>query len=229
MIAAKPPQEAPAGTLRYARDPAEIYRRSFETVRAEARLDRFKGGMESVAVRLIHACGMVEVADRLAFSARAYDAGQAALAAGAPVLCDCEMVAAGITRRFLPAGNRVFSTLNDPRVATIAAREKTTRSAAAVDLWSADVKGAVVAIGNAPTALFRLLEQLDRGWPRPALILGFPVGFVGAAESKAELAANPRGCEYVALRGRRGGSAMAAAALNALSAGAGDNTGKTKK
>lgn len=229
MMETKAPRTAPTGALQYVRDPAEIYRRSFETVRAEARLDRFKGGMESVAVRLIHACGMVEVADRLAFSERAYDAGHAALAAGAPVLCDCEMVAAGITRRFLPAQNRVFSTLNDGRVAAIAAERHTTRSAAAVDLWAGDIGGAVVVIGNAPTALFQLLEHLDHGWPRPALILGFPVGFVGAAESKAELAKNPRGCDYVALRGRRGGSAMAAAALNALCAGAGDNTGKTKK
>lgn len=192
---------------------------SFATVRQEARLDRFGPGMESLAIRLIHACGMVEVADRLAFSSGAYAAGHAALQAGAPVLCDCEMVGAGIIRRYLPCNNEVIVTLNDPRVPGIAAEIGNTRSAAAVELWAERLEGAVVAIGNAPTALFHLLELLDQGAPRPALILGFPVGFVGAAESKAELADNPRGCEFVALRGRRGGSAMASAAVNALSAG----------
>ena len=192
---------------------------SFATVRQEARLDRFGPGMEALAIRLIHACGMVEVADRLAFSSGAYAAGHAALQAGAPVFCDCEMVGAGIIRRYLPCNNEVIVTLNDPRVPGIAAEIGNTRSAAAVELWAERLEGAVVAIGNAPTALFHLLELLDQGAPRPALILGFPVGFVGAAESKAELADNPRGCEFVALRGRRGGSAMASAAVNALSAG----------
>ena len=192
---------------------------SFAAVRQEARLDRFGPGMESLAIRLIHACGMVEVADRLAFSSGAYAAGHAALQAGAPVFCDCEMVGAGIIRRYLPCNNEVIVTLNDPRVPGIAAEIGNTRSAAAVELWAERLEGAVVAIGNAPTALFHLLELLDQGAPRPALILGFPVGFVGAAESKAELADNPRGCEFVALRGRRGGSAMASAAVNALSAG----------
>ncbi|RVT87318.1 precorrin-8X methylmutase [Rhodobacteraceae bacterium CCMM004] len=200
----------------YERDPAAIYAQSFATVRAEARLDRFDPGMEAVAVRLIHACGMVEVADRLAHSPGAAAAGAQALAAGAPVLCDCEMVAAGIIRRRLPAQNPVICTLNDARVPAMAADLGTTRSAAAVDLWCDRLEGAVVAIGNAPTALFHLLERLDAGWPRPALILGFPVGFVGAAESKAELARDPRGTDFVALRGRRGGSAMASAAVNAL-------------
>ncbi|HHL19996.1 MAG TPA: precorrin-8X methylmutase [Aliiroseovarius sp.] len=208
-----------APALRYERAPDAIYRESFETVRREARLERFPGGLDQLAVRLIHACGMVEVADRLAFSDTAFAAGQAALLAGAPVLCDCEMVAAGVIRRNLPVDNRVIVTLNDDRVPALARDIGNTRSAAAVELWAAHLEGAVVAIGNAPTALFHLLELLDAGAPKPAVILGFPVGFVGAAESKAELAARPRGCDFVALRGRRGGSAMASAAVNALAAG----------
>ena len=203
----------------YVRDPSAIYAESFATVRAEARLERFPNGLDALAVRLIHACGMVDVADRLAFSEGAFEAGHRALLAGAPVLCDCEMVGAGIIRRYLPAGNDVVVTLNDPRVPGLAAEIGNTRSAAAVELWRDQIEGAVVAIGNAPTALFHLLELLDQGWPKPAVILGFPVGFVGAAESKAELAERPRGCEFVALRGRRGGSAMASAAVNALAAG----------
>ncbi len=206
-----------ARRLRYLREPAAIYAESFATIAREARLERFPAGMARLATRVIHACGMVEVADRLAFSPRAFEAGQAALAAGAPVICDCEMVAAGVIRRLLPAANEVIVTLNDPRVPTLAREIANTRSAAAVELWRAHLEGAVVAIGNAPTALFHLLELLDAGAPRPALILAFPVGFVGAAESKAELAARPRGCEFVTLKGRRGGSAMAAAAVNALS------------
>lgn len=203
----------------YVRDPSAIYTESFATVRAEARLERFPNGLDALAVRLIHACGMVDVADRLAFSEGAFEAGHRALLAGAPVLCDCEMVGAGIIRRYLPAGNDVVVTLNEPRVPGLAAEIGNTRSAAAVELWRDQIEGAVVAIGNAPTALFHLLELLDQGWPKPAVILGFPVGFVGAAESKAELAERPRGCEFVALRGRRGGSAMASAAVNALAAG----------
>lgn len=205
--------------MKYERDPAAIYAASFQTVRDEARLDRFGGGMAALATRLIHACGMVEVADRLAFSEGAFAAGQVALQAGAPILCDCEMVGAGIMRRKLPADNSVIVTLNDPSVPSLAEKIGNTRSAAAVELWRDHIEGAVVAIGNAPTALFNLLELLDQGWPKPSVILGFPVGFVGAAESKAELAARPRGCEFVALRGRRGGSAMASAAVNALAAG----------
>lgn len=205
--------------LRYERDPAAIYRQSFATVEKEARLDRFDPGMAQLATRIIHACGMVEVADRLAYSEGAFAAGQTALAAGAPVLCDCEMVGAGIIRRYLPAGNEVIVTLNDPTVPDRAREIGNTRSAAAVELWADRLEGAVVAIGNAPTALFHLLELLDQGAPKPAVILGFPVGFVGAAESKAELANNPRGCDFVALRGRRGGSAIASAAVNALAAG----------
>ena len=203
----------------YLRDPAAIYAESFATVEREARLDRFGPEMRPLVTRLIHACGMVEIADRLAFSPGAAQAGFAALKSGAPVLCDCEMVAAGIVRRRLPAGNEVIVTLNDPAVPDRAAAIGNTRSAAAVELWADRLEGAVVAIGNAPTALFHLLEMLEDGAPKPAVILGFPVGFVGAAESKAELARDPRGCDFVALRGRRGGSAMASAAVNALAAG----------
>jgi precorrin-8X/cobalt-precorrin-8 methylmutase len=175
--------------------------------------------MEALAIRVIHACGMIEIADRLAFSADAFAAGAAALQSGAPILCDCEMVGSGIIRRNLPAGNDIIVRLNDPSVPELAKSFGTTRSAAAVELWHDHLDGAVVAIGNAPTALFHLLEKLDAGWPKPAVILGFPVGFVGAAESKAELSERPRGCEFVALRGRRGGSAIASAAVNALAAG----------
>jgi len=203
----------------YERDPQAIYAQSFATVRAEANLARFDPGMAVLATRVIHACGMVEIADRLAHSPGAYDAGQAALRAGAPVLCDCQMVAAGVIRRHLPAENEVRVTLNDPGVPARAKAIGNTRSAAAVEFWADHLQGAVVAIGNAPTALFHLLDLLEQGAPKPAVILGFPVGFVGAAESKAELAANPQGCEFVALRGRRGGSAMASAAVNALAAG----------
>jgi len=198
----------------YLKDPAAIYAASFATVRAEARLDRFPPALEPVVVRLIHACGMVEIADRLAFSPRAAEAGAEALLRGAPVFCDCSMVAAGITR--LPPGCETVVTLDEPAVPGMARDLGTTRSAAAVEFWRDRIEGAIVAIGNAPTALFHLLERMDQGWPRPALILGFPVGFVGAAESKAELARDPRGAEFIALKGRRGGSAMAAAAVNAL-------------
>ena len=205
--------------MRYEKSPAAIYAASFETVRREARLERFGPGMQSMAIRLIHACGMIEVADRLAFSTGAFEAGRAALLSGAPVLCDCEMVGAGIIRRALPADNKVIVTLNEASVPERAKAIGNTRSAAAVELWGAHLEGAVVAIGNAPTALFHLLELIDAGAPKPAVILGFPVGFIGAAESKAVLAARPRACEFVALRGRRGGSAMASAAVNALAAG----------
>ncbi len=203
----------------YLKDPSAIYAESFATVRREARLERFPPGLDRMAVRLIHSCGMVEIADRLAFTATAYQAGHAALRAGAPVLCDCEMAGAGVIRRYLPRDNEVIVTLNDPAVPGMARDLGTTRSAAAVELWRDRLEGAVVAIGNAPTALFHLLEMLDAGAPKPAVILGFPVGFVGAAESKAELARDPRGCDFVALRGRKGGSAMASAAVNALAAG----------
>lgn len=203
----------------YVKDPSAIYAQSFETVRSEASLDRFPNGLDRLAIRVIHACGMVEIADRLAFSDTAYYAGHHALAEGKPILCDCEMVGAGIIRRYLPADNEVIVTLNDPTTPDRAAGIGNTRSAAAVELWEPHIEGAVVAIGNAPTALFHLLELIDQGFPKPAVILGFPVGFVGAAESKAELAANPRGCDFVALKGRKGGSAIASAAVNALAAG----------
>jgi precorrin-8X/cobalt-precorrin-8 methylmutase len=217
------PVTAPGG-LAYERDPAAIYAASFATVRAEARLERFAPAEAELAVRVIHACGMVEIAETLVAPPGAVAAGRQALAAGAPVLCDCAAVASGVIRRALPAANPVICALDDPRTADAAAAEATTRSAAAMALLADRLEGAVVAIGNAPTALFRLLELLDAGAPRPALILGFPVGFVGAAESKAELARDPRGTVFVTLLGRRGGSAMAAAAVNALSLGAGDGT-----
>lgn len=203
----------------YEKDPSAIYAQSFKTVRSEAKLDRFPNGLDRLAIRVIHACGMVEIADRLAFTDTAYYAGHHALTEGKPILCDCEMVGAGIIRRYLPGDNEVIVTLNDPTTPDHAAKIGNTRSAAAVELWEPHIEGAVVAIGNAPTALFHLLELIDQGFPKPAVILGFPVGFVGAAESKAELAANPRGCDFVALRGRKGGSAIASAAVNALAAG----------
>ncbi len=209
--------------LDYIRDPAEIYRRSFETIRREADLSRFSNGMEALAVRLIHACGMVDLAGDIAFSNGAFEAGAAALAGGAPILCDAEMVRHGIIRRLLPAGNEVICLLADERVRPKAAEIGNTRSAAQVDLWDERLGGAVVAIGNAPTALFRLLERLDAGAPKPAVVLGLPVGFVGAAESKEALIADPRGVPFIAVRGRRGGSAMASAAVNALAGGLGTN------
>ena len=203
----------------YEKDPSAIYAQSFATVRKEARLDRFPQDMQPLVTRLIHSCGMVEIADRLAFTPSVYSVGHGALQSGKPILCDCEMVGAGIIRRYLPAQNDVIVTLNDPRTPELAQEIGNTRSAAAVRLWEPHIQGAVVAVGNAPTALFHLLELIDEGFPKPAVILGFPVGFIGAAESKAELAANSRGIEFVALKGRKGGSAMASAAVNALAAG----------
>jgi precorrin-8X/cobalt-precorrin-8 methylmutase len=200
----------------YNRDPRDIYRQSFAIIRAEADLSRIPADLEKLAVRVAHACGMPDIVGDLMFSAGAGAAGRAALAAGAPILCDCRMVAEGITRSRFAAGNDIVCTLADPAVPALAARIGTTRSAAAVEVWRPRLAGAVVAVGNAPTALFHLLEMLDGGAPRPALILGFPVGYVGAAESKDALAADSRGVPFVAVRGRRGGSAMAAAALNAL-------------
>jgi precorrin-8X/cobalt-precorrin-8 methylmutase len=202
--------------LDYIRDGQAIYRASFATIRAEADLAAIPADLEKLAVRVIHACGMTEVIDDLVFSPGAGTAGRAALGRGAPILCDARMVAEGITRARLPANNRVICTLNDPSVPERARALGNTRSAAALELWQPDLEGSVVVIGNAPTALFHLLDMLDAGAPKPALILGFPVGFVGAAESKAMLAADSRGVPFVALRGRRGGSAMAAAAVNAL-------------
>ncbi|MBK0397827.1 precorrin-8X methylmutase [Limibaculum sp. M0105] len=205
--------------MHYERDPHEIYRQSWETVRAEVRLAHLPSDLHEVAIRMVHACGMTDVPNRLAWSDDVAAAARGALASGAPILCDAEMVASGIVRARLPAGNDVICTLNDPAVAPLAAEIGNTRSAAAVRLWRDRLAGAVVVIGNAPTALFHLLELMDEGWPRPAAIIGLPVGFVGAAESKAALCADPRGVPFITLRGRRGGSAMAAAAVNALAAG----------
>ncbi|AOK29795.1 MULTISPECIES: precorrin-8X methylmutase [Burkholderia] len=202
--------------LDYLRDGDAIYRESFATIRAEADLSGVPPELEKLAVRVIHACGMVDIVRDLRFSADAGAAGRAALAAGTPILCDARMVAEGITRARLPAANPVICTLGEPGVAQLARQLGTTRSAAALELWRPYLAGSVVAIGNAPTALFHLLDMLDAGAPRPALILGFPVGFVGAAESKALLAADSRGTPFVAVAGRRGGSAMVAAAVNAL-------------
>ncbi|AUF94717.1 precorrin-8X/cobalt-precorrin-8 methylmutase [Pseudomonas sp. BIGb0278] len=200
----------------YIRDGQEIYRNSFRIIREEARLERIPADLEKLAVRVIHACGMVEAIDGLQFSAGAGAAGRAALAKGAPILCDAHMVAEGITRARLPANNQVICTLRDPSVPALAKEQGNTRSAVALELWREHLEGSVVVIGNAPTALFYLLEMIDAGAPKPALILGFPVGFVGAAESKAMLAADSRGVPFVIMQGRLGGSAMAAAAVNAL-------------
>jgi precorrin-8X/cobalt-precorrin-8 methylmutase len=200
----------------YLRDPAEISRRSFALIRAEADLARFPRPLRPLALRLAHAAGDCTILGDLAWSRGAVAAGRKALAAGAPILVDSTMVAAGISREGLPAGNAIICTLRDPETAAMAAAQGTTRSAAAVDLWRPLFAGAVVAIGNAPTALFRLLEILAAGAAKPALVLGFPVGFVGAAEAKAALAAFGQGIEFVTLQGRRGGSALAAAAVNSL-------------
>lgn len=198
------------------KSPAEIYRQSFATIRAEAELGRVPADLTDLAIRVVHACGMTDIVTHLAWSLDAGHAGRSALAAGKPILVDAEMVAHGIIRRNLPAANAVICTLNEVS-ADQAKTAETTRSALAVDRWLPHLDGAVVAIGNAPTALFRLLELVAEGGPRPALILGFAVGFVGAMESKDALIAS--GLPHVALSGRRGGSAMAAAAVNALARG----------
>jgi precorrin-8X/cobalt-precorrin-8 methylmutase len=200
----------------YLRDGAAIYERSFAIIRAEADLSGFSAEEADVAVRMIHACGQVEAAQHFRFGHGVVAAAREALKHGAPVLCDAEMVAHGITRARLPAQNEVICALHDPRVPALAAKLGTTRSAAALDLWGGRLGGAVVAIGNAPTALFRLLELLAAGAPRPAAVLGIPVGFVGAAESKEAMAANKQQIPYLVVRGRIGGSAMTAAAVNAL-------------
>lgn len=200
----------------YIRNGEDIYRQSFAIIRAEANLEQLPDDLAHVAVRLIHACGMTDIVEDLQASEDAVRVGRGALQGGAPILCDSQMVANGITRKRLPANNPVICTLNESEVPEIARRIENTRSAAAIERWIPLMENAVVAIGNAPTALFYLLERLDQGFPKPALILGFPVGFVGAAESKAELAANSRGVPFMTLQGRRGGSAIAAAAVNAL-------------
>jgi precorrin-8X/cobalt-precorrin-8 methylmutase len=199
----------------YVRDGAAIYRASFATIRAEADLDGFDDVLSRAVVRMIHACGMVDLAGDVEASPGFGAAATAALQAGAPVLCDTTMVAAGVTRSRLPAGNDVVCTLGDPRVPAVARELGTTRTAAAMELWRNRLEGSVVAVGNAPTALFRLLEMLAEGAPQPAAVVGVPVGFVGAVESKEALA-DSGAAEYLIVRGRRGGSAIAAAAVNAL-------------
>ncbi|MFJ8254208.1 precorrin-8X methylmutase [Streptomyces sp. NPDC094466] len=200
----------------YEKDGPAIYRQSFATIRAEADLAGLPADVSQVAVRMIHACGMVDLVPDLAFSPNAVADARAALRSGAPILCDVAMVASGVTRKRLPADNDVVCTLSDPSVPELAAKMGTTRSAAALELWRDRMEGAVVAVGNAPTALFRLLEMIEEGAPRPAAVIGVPVGFVGAMESKEALAAHPSGLEHLIVRGRRGGSAIAAAALNAI-------------
>lgn len=202
--------------LDYLRNGDDIYRKSFAMIRAETPLENLSEDLAHVAVRLIHSCGMTDIIKDLEASSDAVKIGRDALANGAKILCDSQMVANGITRKRLPKNNPIICTLNHPEVPEIAHQINNTRSAAALELWRPDLAGAVIAIGNAPTALFYLLELLDLGVAKPALILGFPVGFVGAAESKAELAAHSRGVPFITLHGRRGGSAIAAAAVNAL-------------
>ena len=202
--------------LNYVKNGAEIYRRSFAMIRAESELAGFPAEIEPIVVRLIHTSGMTDLASAVRFHPDVVRAGRTALAAGAPILCDAKMIASGITRARLPADNEIICTLDHPDTPALAARLGTTRSAAAIDLWRGRIEGAVVAIGNAPTALFHLLERLDQGWPKPAAIIGVPVGFVGAAESKDELLRDSRGVPYLVVQGRRGGSALAVAAVNAI-------------
>jgi len=203
----------------YLRAPDAIYAESFAIIRREASLGGFAPEDQDLVIRLIHACGMVDIADDLVISPGAVAAGKAALAKGAPIICDVRMVAEGIIRRKLAADNEVLCGLGDASVPDLVEKLQTTRSAAGIEALAPLMAGSIVAIGNAPTALFHLLERMDEGFPKPALIVGFPVGFVGAAESKDALIANARGVPFVALKGRRGGSALAAAAVNALAAG----------
>ena len=200
----------------YLKDPAAIYAKSFATVRAKADLTGLPEDVVDVAIRLVHACGMPDILNDLQVSPGFAVAARSSLDSGSPIFCDCAMVASGITRKFLSAGNDVVVTLNDPSVPGLAAKRDTTRSAAAVDLWTDRLEGALVVIGNAPTALFRLLEIIDDGGPRPAAIIGIPVGFVGAAESKLELASDTRTVPFLVVHGTRGGSAMASSVVNAV-------------
>jgi precorrin-8X/cobalt-precorrin-8 methylmutase len=204
-----------SGSRDYIREGAEIYRRSFAIIRAEADLSRFSGTAERVVVRMIHACGMTDLPRDVDLSPEFAEVAEAALKCGAPILCDAKMVANGITRARLPASNEVICTLDDPRVPALATELGNTRSATAMELWRERLEGALVVFGNAPTALFHLLEMLDAGAPRPAAVIGIPVGFIGAAESKEALARDGR-VPHLVVHGRRGGSAMAAAAVNAL-------------
>jgi len=200
----------------YIKDGATIYERSFATIRAEADLSSIDPDLEKVVVRMIHAVGSTDLPKDIAYAKDVVAKGRAALEAGAPILCDGMMVANGITKKRLPNNNQVICTLHQNEVPARAREIGNTRTAAALDFWQSHIEGAVVVIGNAPTALFRLLELLDEGWPKPAAILGLPVGFIGAAESKQELCANPRDVPFLTIHGRRGGSAMAVAALNAI-------------
>ncbi|WP_327682987.1 precorrin-8X methylmutase [Kitasatospora sp. NBC_00458] len=202
--------------IEYEKDGASIYRQSFATIRAEADLAALPADVSQVAVRMIHACGMVDLVEDLVYSSGVVASARAALRAGAPILCDVNMVASGVTRKRLPADNEVVCTLTDPSVPELARAMGNTRSAAAMELWLPRLEGAVVAVGNAPTSLFRLLEMIEAGAPHPAAVIGVPVGFIGAAESKEALAAHPAGLEHLVVRGRRGGSAIAAAAINAI-------------
>lgn len=204
------------GPFDYCKDPAEIYRQSFAIAAAEADLSNVAEAGKGIALRLIHACAMPDIVDDLACSDDFKSAATGALQAGAPIICDCEMVKAGISQTSLPQNNKLICTLNDKTVPGLARHLKTTRSAAAVELWNPHINGALVVIGNAPTALFHLLEGLQKGWPKPAAIIGFCVGFVGAAESKQALLAGDHGVPFITIRGRRGGSAMACAIVNAL-------------
>ncbi|MFF1561717.1 precorrin-8X methylmutase [Streptomyces sp. NPDC058279] len=202
----------------YEKDGAAIYRQSFATIRAEADLSRLPASVAQVAVRMIHACGMTDLPQDLGYTPDVVLRARAALNAGAPILCDVQMVASGVTRKRLPADNEVVCTLSDPAVPALAAKMGTTRSAAALEVWRDRglLEGSVIAVGNAPTALFRLLEMIEEGAPRPAAVIGVPVGFIGAAESKDALAEHPSGLDHLIVRGRRGGSAIAAAAVNAI-------------
>lgn len=202
--------------LEYIRNGDDIYRKSFQIIRDEANLEILPPDLAKIAVRMIHACGMIDIVSEIEASPNAVNFAKKAINNGATILCDSKMVAEGITRARLPAENPIICTLNDPQVPAIAKRIGNTRSAAALELWKTHLQNSIVVVGNAPTALFYLLEMLDKGAEKPAAILGFPVGFVGAAESKAELATNSRGVPFITLHGRRGGSAIAAAAVNAL-------------
>ncbi|MEV8094579.1 precorrin-8X methylmutase [Kitasatospora sp. NPDC085879] len=202
--------------IEYEKDGAAIYRQSFATIRAEADLAALPADVAQVTVRMIHACGMTDLVEDLVYSPGVVASARKALHAGAPILCDVNMVASGVTRKRLPADNEVVCTLTDPSVPDLAKKMGNTRSAAAMELWLPRLEGAVVAVGNAPTSLFRLLEMIEAGAPRPAAVIGVPVGFIGAAESKQALAEHPSGLEHLVVRGRRGGSAIAAAAINAI-------------
>lgn len=202
----------------YIKDPAEIYRQSFATVEREAELGKLPDIMRAVATRLIHSCGMIDVLDDLEFSKNAVEAGNQSLGGGKPIYTDVEMVKAGIIEKFLPAKNKLICTLNEPQIPNHAKQIGNTRSAAAVDFWD-DLEGSIVVIGNAPTALFRLLERVEEGAPKPALVIGIPVGFIGAAESKQALSKNASGLEFITVHGRRGGSAMASSVVNGLTVG----------